>query len=109
MVNTSMDCELNDLPEPCLGRENMLETIEQMLKGNDVAIVEGPEGHGKTVVAKLFAKRNPANRIALFLRSGSRWAYEPGSVCTELSRQIVAFLGRTLDLDEPVNIQTYEA
>jgi hypothetical protein len=99
----------DQLPDPCLGRENILQTIEQMLEANDVAILEGPEGRGKTVTAELFAQRHRTDIIAIFLKSGSRWAYEPGSVCSELSWQIAELLGRTLDSDNPASMQTYEA
>ena len=47
------------LPEPCIGRESILDTLDGMFEeGNDLIVLEGPEGRGKTVLASLFARRH---------------------------------------------------
>jgi len=79
-----------------------------MFEGLDVVVLEGPEGRGKTVTAALFARRHLPRVFTTFLRSGSRWAYDPVTVCTDLSQQVALALGRTLNSDDPVTLQTYE-
>jgi len=80
------------LPAPCVSRENILNTIDLMFaEGINVTILEGPEGRGKTVTAALFARRFFPRAFTTFLRPGSRWAYDPVMVYTELGQQISRF------------------
>ncbi len=88
------------LPEPCIGRESILDTLDGMFEeGNDLIVLEGPEGRGKTVLASLFARRHITSAFAVFLKTGSKYAYDPVLVCTDLSQQIAFAIGKTVPSD----------
>ena len=88
------------LPDPCVDRGNILDTIDQVFEGeSDVMVIEGREGHGKTVTATLYALRHRGSAITLFLRGGSRWAYDPEMARHELCQQLAGALGKTLPDD----------
>ena len=94
----------------CVSRDNILNTLDQIFAGGiDVTLLEGPEGRGKTVTAALFATRHQSAAFTVFLRPGSRWAYDPVMVCTELGQQIARAVGDSVSADEAVSPQVYHS
>src|SRR5688572_14161857 len=78
-----------DLPEPLVPRDNVLDLIDNSFaRGFEVFCLEGPEGRGKTVTAAQFAKRHPDHAFTLFLRTTSRWGYDPDFVRQDLIEQL---------------------
>ena len=102
--------EVPTLPAPCVSRENILNTIDQMFAGGiNVTLLEGPEGRGKSVTAGLFAIRHRSRVFTAFLRAGSQWAYDPVMVSTELGQQVARAIGHPVSADEPVSQQAYHS
>ncbi|MFN3649729.1 MAG: AAA family ATPase [Armatimonadota bacterium] len=79
-------------------RDNILGGIEKQLGGDTEAIlVEGDEGIGKTTLLAQFALRHPSRSLCLFIRSTSRWAYDPDILLRDLCNQMhVAVSGQEL-------------
>ena len=76
------------LPIPEIDRETSLDTIKRLFsKGNEVVVVEGEEGIGKTVLLALFAKRYPNRTFSLFIKS-SRLGHDPQILRYDLCNQL---------------------
>jgi hypothetical protein len=89
------------LPVPCISRENILDTIDQVFDGEiEVLVLESAEGIGKTVTAALYAGRHKTRVFTVFLRTGSRWAYDLDIVRSELCQQIAGAVGKILPDEE---------
>ena len=96
-----------ELPEPCLGRENILDTIDQTFEGSvDVFVIDGDEDQGKTVTAAS-CQRHKDRAFTLFLKTGSRWAYDPSIVRQELCQQLANALRKPLPEETPPDDATF--
>ena len=74
---------------PQIPRDNFLDAIDTIFEGEiELIIVEGPEGIGKTTLLAQFAKRHPDHTLSLFVKSTSRWAYDPGILRFDLCNQL---------------------
>jgi hypothetical protein len=77
------------LEKPSIRRENIIITLADMLcSDSEVVIVDGPDGMGKTTLLAQFAREYPNNTFSLFVRSCSRYAYDPGMLLSDLCDQI---------------------
>ena len=79
-------------------------TVEGMLSNNDVIIVEGTEGTGKTTLLAQFACAFPEQTFCLFMRSSSRSAYDSQMLTRDLCDQIgwVLYKENYLEKDKEV-------
>jgi ATP/maltotriose-dependent transcriptional regulator MalT len=85
------------LGSPIICRDNILDTLDQSFaSGLDLVVLEGPDGAGKTTIAAQFAERHAECAICLFLRSTSRWGYDPELVKLDLSHQMALALRQEL-------------
>ena len=83
-------------PSPFIARDNIIETFEaSFASGIEVIVLEAPDGSGKTMTAAQFAARHPDRSLSLFVRSESRWGYDPEFVRLDLCQQLAAALGRS--------------
>lgn len=94
------------LGKPNIQRENMIMTIEEMLSNNDVVIVEGVDGIGKTTLLAQFANQFPEQTFCLFIRPSSRWAYDSGMITSNLCDQLgwVLYKENYLNKDKEIEI-----
>lgn len=76
------------LEENLILRDNLLDTIETMFSKNDVVVIEGEEGIGKTTLLAQFSKKFPDNAISLFINTSSRYGYDPSYLRLDLFNQI---------------------
>lgn len=58
----------------------------------DLLFVEGNDGIGKTTVMAQYALKHPLKTFSLFIRSTSRWAYDPEMLLRDLANQITWLL-----------------
>ncbi|MBW6465440.1 MAG: hypothetical protein K0B06_02935 [Brevefilum sp.] len=88
MDTTKISSNFPNPPEQEIIRESFLEAINEMFEHQDIIIVEGSNGVGKTTLLAQFAKRFPENSISLFITPASRSSYSPDSVRIDLLSQI---------------------
>jgi len=88
-----------ELPDPQILRDNVLDAIEDVLRGTtQIVVVEGVEGIGKTTLLAQFVQRQPRRAFSVFIRPTSRWAYDPAILRFDLCNQLEWVLhGRELD------------
>lgn len=95
-------------PEQEISRENMIATLQGLLRSNqEIVVVEGQEGIGKTTLLAQFARTNNQQTLSIFVSDASRYAWDPIMVAQNLNEQIQFALGnapRTKQLD--TDIQT---
>jgi len=93
-------------PTSLIHRDNFLNSIETVFEGDiQIFVVEGEEGVGKTTLLSQFAMKHPYNALSLFIRSTSRWAYDPDSLRFDLCNQLHWYftkeeLGTTQGIDD---------
>jgi hypothetical protein len=76
-------------------RSHVLNGIELYLEGDtDLLFVEGADGIGKTTLLAQYALKNPLTTFSLFVRSTSRWAYDPEILLRDLANQITWLLNK---------------
>jgi hypothetical protein len=77
------------LPDDLVDRESSVKTIERMFHaGVEVILLDGPEGIGKTTLARQFAQKNATTTIALFLRAIGPSALNTQNILLDLCDQI---------------------
>lgn len=90
-----------EILEPQIHRDNILDTIDTIFKGDtNLIVIEGVEGIGKTTLLAQFAKRYPDNALSLFIKPTSIWTYDPKILQFDLCDQIQWAL-RKEKLEEP--------
>jgi len=75
-------------PEKEIIRESFLEAIKEMFEGQDLIVVEGQNGIGKTTLLAQFAKQRPDNSISLFITPASSSSYLTDSIRIDLLSQV---------------------
>lgn len=75
-------------PEQEVIRDNLVDTIKTISEENDVVLVEGPDGIGKTILLAQFAKTFPDHSISLFIQPTSRLGYTIENLISILAEQI---------------------
>ena len=81
-------------------RDNILDTIEKALNDTQLVFIEGEEGIGKTSIIIQYANRHKES-ICLFVRSTSRWGFDPEILRYDLCNQINYILyGKELSIDQ---------
>lgn len=110
--------EIADLPSICptfperteqeVERDNMVATLQGLLKSNqEIIVVEGEEGIGKTTLLGQFARANSQQTLSIFLNDSSRYAWDPMLVAENLEAQIQFALGNVPRSKRPdTDIQT---
>ncbi len=88
MDTTKICTTFPQLGESNIQRENMILTIENMLINDEIVIVEGMDGIGKTTLLAQYARTFPEQTFSLFMRSNSRWAYDSQMLTRDLCDQI---------------------
>jgi len=77
------------IPDPQIPRTNFLDAIDTIFEGEtELIVIEGLEGIGKTTLLAQFARRYPDHALSLFVKSTSRWAYDPGILRLDLCNQL---------------------
>ena len=97
------------LPTSCIQRENILDTIDQILESADLVLLDGKEGQGKTTTAALFALRHRTSSLYLPLQSSSRWRHDPVMATSELGLQISRLIGKPVTPDPELSESTYSS
>lgn len=97
-MNNSQSSTVMDLTKVCstfpelgennIQRDNMIFTVEELLVNNEVIIVEGGAGTGKTTLLAQFACKFPEQTFSLFMRPCSRLAYNAQMLTEDLCDQI---------------------
>ncbi|WP_079506907.1 hypothetical protein [Mesobacillus jeotgali] len=84
--------------------DNLIDTIEQMFHdyNEEIVLLEGEEGAGKTALLADFCKRYYNNAISLFIKPSSKIGYDPQIIKTELYSQMnwVIYGNELKDLEE---------
>jgi hypothetical protein len=76
-------------PSREIPRDNVMDTIDALLDGDvKIALVEGPEGRGKTVLLSQLARRHAKRAVGVFIAGGSRWTYDVETVRFEIANQL---------------------
>lgn len=76
-------------PTPEVHRSNVIETITTVLSSrHNILVVEGKEGIGKTVLLSQFVRAFPKHAFSLFLKSVSRFSYDPLTLRFDLASQL---------------------
>ncbi|MEQ2528862.1 hypothetical protein WMO40_19480 [Bacillaceae bacterium CLA-AA-H227] len=83
--NSYPDFFYNSIP-----MDNLLETIEQMFQvyNEEIVIIEGEDGAGKTNILKQFCDKYNNNAISVFIKQSSKYAYDPQVIKADLYNQI---------------------
>ena len=68
----SLSANFPSAPQHEVLRDNVVNTIRNLVQNTYAAAIEGPEGIGKTTILSQFARRNPANCISLFISAANR-------------------------------------
>lgn len=90
------------LPIPLIKRDNLLQALHDMLADNEVVVVDGPEGIGKTTLFAEFAKLHPNTAFSLFVSGASSYTYDCTMLSGDLSKQIGWTLNRhSFNSDDP--------
>jgi KaiC/GvpD/RAD55 family RecA-like ATPase len=77
-------------PMPEIRRDNILDTIERTFAGdNEVVMIEGGEGLGKTTLLAQFARRHANHAFSLFIKPASSFGYDPASLRYDLCCQLL--------------------
>lgn len=94
-----------EIPIPQIDRDNLLNLFIKIFSGDtELLVVEGDEEIGKTILLAQFATKQPLQVFSLFIKSTSRWAYDPESLRFDLCNQIHWLLhGTELDTNEGVD------
>lgn len=75
---TKVAQSLPSIPEPEIPRENILETIDTIFaSGNQIAVIEGVDGIGKSNILSQFVRKYPDNAFSIFITSNCIWGYDP--------------------------------
>ncbi len=75
-------------------RDNMISTLLAMLKSNnEIVVVEGEEGGGKTTLLAQFARAHSMQTFSAFVKDSSQYAWDPIMVAQNLHEQIQFALG----------------
>jgi hypothetical protein len=78
-----------------ISRENLIDVLETMLKGNAPSVhLVGEPGIGKTTLLAQFARRNFRNCISIFARRSSWFTYDPDFLVRDLCGQMYWLLNR---------------
>jgi hypothetical protein len=74
---------------PQVPRDNMIETMDMLFEaGTELIAIEGEEGIGKTTLLAQYALRKPYNCFSLFVKTTSRWVYDPDILKHDLFNQL---------------------
>lgn len=97
VMDLTMACQsFPELPMPEIHRENILDTIDTLFEqGNELVVIEGEEGIGKTILLAQFVRRYPDHTLSLFIRPTSRLAYDPDVLRFDLCNQLEWALHQT--------------
>jgi hypothetical protein len=71
-----------------LVRDNVVNTIRNLLEELHGVAVEGPEGMGKSTVLAQFARAHPTTAISVFVSSASRLSSDPDLIRMDIAKQI---------------------
>lgn len=87
---------------PEIRRENLEQTLENMLDGETQAVVvEGQEGLGKSTLLGQFLQRTEGRSFGVSVSGASRWMYDPPLVLNRLACEMsLALRGRELEARE---------
>lgn len=93
---------LPELPRPLVGRENMLDTIDNLFQEEvELVVVEGEAGIGKTTLLSQYAAAHSDLAAGLFIRPTTRILYDPNTLRFDLANQISVFLrGKEIGSDQ---------
>ena len=94
------------LPSPLIRRPHLLRTIAQIFSSNiDVVSIEAPAGYGKTSLLLEFSDSIQEPCFGAFIRTSSRFSYDPSLIRFDLANQAYRFLtASTLqDNEEPTD------
>jgi hypothetical protein len=90
IANTPLFC--TNFPEKLddeIFRTHILHTVDQVFSTDtQIAVVWGPEGIGKTTLLAQFARSRDERTVSIFLRSNTRFGYEPEHVLLDLTLQM---------------------
>ncbi len=93
-----------DTPSQEVSRDNVLDTIETLLDGEaQIALVEGPDGRGKTTLLAQFASRHRRDSVALFISGGSRFTYDAPYARFDIANQL-HLLFKGAELSSPFDV-----
>jgi hypothetical protein len=93
VTNVCTNCPKKSPDE--IPRDNVLHTIGLMFEGDtELVTVYGAEGIGKTTLMAQFARKNADRVLCLFIRSSSRFGYDPELLAVDLCNQMLFLLGR---------------
>ncbi|MFB3168476.1 hypothetical protein P5G62_015265 [Neobacillus sp. 179-C4.2 HS] len=84
--------------------DNLLDVVEELFKSynEEIVLIEGEEGAGKTSILSDFCKRYYNNAISLFIKPSSKIGYDPQIVKAELYNQMfwVMYGKESKDIEE---------
>lgn len=76
-------------PSPQIIRDNIISTIDMIYEdGTELVVIEGMEGMGKSTLLAQYAQTRPNNCISLFIKTTSRWGYDPDILKYDLFNQL---------------------
>lgn len=83
--HTYPDFQYSSIP-----RDYLLETIDQLFNeyNEEVVIINGDDGAGKTNILKQFCDKFNNNAISIFVKQSSKFAYDPQVIKSDLYNQI---------------------
>ena len=77
------------LPSSLVNRDHILETIDLIFNGNNnIAVIEGDEGTGKTILLAQYALKHADFTISLFIRPTPSREYDPDTVRFDICNQL---------------------
>ena len=98
MVGTELDLTkyCNSFPEVdeklLIRRPHVLDAIESIFPVNNMVVLEGPDGIGKSTLAAEYAQLHCKSCICVFLGGNSRWGHDPELVRQEICEQLYVYL-----------------
>lgn len=91
-----------DLPPSHVPRDNLVDLLADLIESNEVVLLDGDDGIGRTTLLTDFCRRYPHRAVGLFTRAGSPWGRDPRFLLESLARQLLRLTGRVaeMELDE---------
>ncbi|PEQ30014.1 hypothetical protein [Bacillus thuringiensis] len=69
-------------------RDNLIELLESILEKENVVILDGDDGSGKSVALRQFCQNHYDDAISLFINPSSKFGYDPNYIKMDICNQI---------------------
>ena len=105
---TKVSLSFPPTPKFEIDRPNILELITDVFEaGNNIVLIEGDDGIGKTNILKQFVERNAERAFSIFIKVTDKWGYDPYGIKQDLTNQLSWTLLKDNKIDEILDDSLY--